>query len=81
MRLLEFSVAIVGAVHRLYRTLGPNYEFPSLFISRKYAAHLADDLIGALFRDTKNSRSVMRGHRMAVVDLDRLRHALIIVLV
>jgi hypothetical protein len=79
IRFFEFRAAIVGTVHRLPGTFGPNHEFPCLCIAKKYLPYFADDLISTLLRQPKRPRRLMRGQGMAVVDFDRLRHMLIIV--
>jgi hypothetical protein len=63
---------------RLFPSLGPDHDFPSLGISVNRPLHFTDDLFGTLLRNAQNPSRIVRGHRPAVVDSDRLPHTLFI---
>ena len=72
--------AIAGAMipRRVFPSLGPDHDFPSLGISVNRPLYFTDDCLGTLLRNAQNPRRVVHGHWPAVVDSDRLPHLVII---
>jgi hypothetical protein len=62
---------------RLFPSLGPDHNFPSLGISVNRPLYFPDDLLGALSRNAQGPRRIIHCHWPAVVDSDRVPHMLL----